>query len=78
MDSSKQTLLWVIAGTAGNLPGGVSAISAAGIFGAGNFTKSVLLPVLKKQAHVQLKGICTATGMNAAQTGRWGAYPPDW
>ena len=45
-----------------------TAILGVGFIGAGNFTRSVLLPVLKKQAHVQLKGICTATGMNAAQT----------
>jgi predicted dehydrogenase len=41
-----------------------------GFIGAGNFTKSVLLPVLKKQTDVDLKGVCTATGMNAAETGR--------
>ena len=48
----------------------MKGILEVGFIGAGNFTRSVLLPVLKKQAHVQLKGICTATGMNAAQTGR--------
>jgi predicted dehydrogenase len=39
-----------------------------GFIGAGNFTKAVLFPALKKQADVSLKGICTANGMNAKQT----------
>ncbi len=39
-----------------------------GFIGAGNFTKAVLFPVLKKQTDVTLKAICTATGMNAEQT----------
>lgn len=41
-----------------------------GFIGAGNFVKGVLLPNLKKQGGIKLKGICTATGMNAAETGR--------
>jgi len=41
-----------------------------GFIGAGNFTKSVLLPNLKKQSGIRLRGICTATGMNAAETGK--------
>ena len=41
-----------------------------GFIGAGNFTKSVLLPNLKKQSNLRLRGICTATGMNAAETGK--------
>lgn len=41
-----------------------------GFIGAGNFTKSVLLPNLKKQADIRLLGICTATGMNGAETGK--------
>ena len=39
-----------------------------GFIGAGNFTKAVLFPVLKKQKDICLKTICTATGMNAGQT----------
>ncbi len=41
-----------------------------GFIGAGNFTKGVLLPNLKKQSDIRLRGICTATGMNAAETGK--------
>lgn len=41
-----------------------------GFIGAGNFTKSVLLPHLKKQSNPRLRGICTATGMNASETGK--------
>lgn len=39
-----------------------------GFIGAGNFTKAVLFPNLKKQKDISLKTICTATGMNAGQT----------
>ncbi len=39
-----------------------------GFIGAGNFTKAVLFPNLKKQKDIYLKTICTATGMNAKQT----------
>lgn len=39
-----------------------------GFIGAGNFTKAVLFPALKKQKNISLKTICTATGMNAGQT----------
>ncbi|MCG8454119.1 MAG: bi-domain-containing oxidoreductase [Spirochaetales bacterium] len=48
-----------VAGTAG---------IEAGFIGAGNFTKAVLLPALKKQSDTRLNTICTATGMNAGQT----------
>lgn len=41
-----------------------------GFIGAGNFTKGVLLPNLKKQSGIRLRGLCTATGMNAAETGK--------
>ena len=41
-----------------------------GFIGAGNFTKAVLLPELKKRTDVQLKTICTATGMNAGETAK--------
>lgn len=43
---------------------------AIGFIGAGNFTKGVLLPNLKKQSGIRLRGMCTATGMNAAETGK--------
>jgi len=46
---------------------GSSKISI-GFIGAGNFTKAVLFPNLKKQKDICLKTICTATGMNAGQT----------
>jgi predicted dehydrogenase/threonine dehydrogenase-like Zn-dependent dehydrogenase len=46
---------------------GVSEINI-GFIGAGNFTKAVLFPSLKKQKDICLKTICTATGMNAGQT----------
>jgi threonine dehydrogenase-like Zn-dependent dehydrogenase len=39
-----------------------------GFIGAGNFTKAVLFPALKKQKDICLKTICTATGMDAGQT----------
>ncbi|MFM8409248.1 MAG: bi-domain-containing oxidoreductase, partial [Alphaproteobacteria bacterium] len=41
-----------------------------GLVGAGNFAKSVLLPALGRRSDVALTGICTATGMSAAETGK--------
>jgi len=42
-----------------------------GFIGAGNFTKAVLLPELKKKSDdVSLVGVCTASGMNASETAR--------
>lgn len=41
-----------------------------GFIGAGNFAKSVLLPALGRQPDVTLSGLCTATGMSAAETGK--------
>ena len=41
-----------------------------GFIGAGNFAKGVLLPQLRKLGDVRLKGICTATGMGAAEIGK--------
>ncbi|HZH72604.1 MAG TPA: bi-domain-containing oxidoreductase [Mariniphaga sp.] len=41
-----------------------------GFIGAGNFTKGVLFPQLRKKDGVILKGLCTATGMNATETGK--------
>ena len=37
--------------------------------GAGNFARSVLLPILAKRADVQLRGVATATGVSARSTG---------
>lgn len=47
-----------------------AALTTIGFIGAGNFTKGVLLPNLKRQSDIRLRGICTATGMNAAETGK--------
>jgi len=41
-----------------------------GVVGAGGFAKGVLLPALARQPDVVLTGLCTATGMSAAETGR--------
>ncbi|MBE2985519.1 bi-domain-containing oxidoreductase [Campylobacter sp. RM12920] len=41
-----------------------------GLIGAGNFTKSVILPNLKKIIDVELVGLCTATGVSAQGTGK--------
>ena len=38
--------------------------------GCGNFAKAVLLPMLKKSPDVSLRGVCTASGMSAGETGR--------
>lgn len=43
-----------------------------GFIGAGNFTKAVLIPALKKKTDVALKAICTETGMSAEQTAQKG------
>ncbi len=40
-----------------------------GLIGAGNFTKSVILPNLKKVDGYNLVGLCTATGVSAHGTG---------
>ncbi|MBN1307367.1 MAG: bi-domain-containing oxidoreductase [Chitinispirillaceae bacterium] len=41
-----------------------------GFIGAGNFTKGVLFPQLRKIEGIRFKGLCTATGMNASETGK--------
>ncbi|MDB4610559.1 bi-domain-containing oxidoreductase [Akkermansiaceae bacterium] len=41
-----------------------------GFVGAGNFTKAVLFPHLKKMPEINLKTLCTATGMNAGETAK--------
>jgi len=41
-----------------------------GLIGAGNFTKSVILPNLQKVDGYELVGLCTATGVSAEGTGK--------
>ena len=41
-----------------------------GLIGAGNFTKSIILPNLSKVAGYELVGLCTATGVSASGTGK--------
>ena len=41
-----------------------------GLIGAGNFTKSVILPNLQKVKGYMLVGLCTATGVSAEGTGK--------
>jgi predicted dehydrogenase/threonine dehydrogenase-like Zn-dependent dehydrogenase len=40
-----------------------------GLIGAGNFTKSVIIPNLKKVGGANFVGLCTATGVSAHSTG---------
>lgn len=41
-----------------------------GLIGAGNFTKSVILPNIQKAGGYELVGLCTATGVSAQGTGK--------
>jgi len=41
-----------------------------GLIGAGNFTKSVILPNIQKVQDMELVGLCTATGVSAQGTGK--------
>ncbi|WP_152018355.1 bi-domain-containing oxidoreductase [Aliarcobacter butzleri] len=41
-----------------------------GLIGAGNFTKSVILPNVQKVGDFELVGLCTATGVSAQGTGK--------
>jgi len=41
-----------------------------GLIGAGNFTKSVILPNIQKVGGYNLVGLCTATGVSAQGTGK--------
>lgn len=41
-----------------------------GLIGAGNFTKSVILPNMQKVGGYDLVGLCTATGVSAQGTGK--------
>jgi len=43
---------------------------SVGLIGAGNFTKSIILPNLKKVDGFELTGLCTATGVSAHGTGQ--------
>jgi len=42
---------------------------SCGLIGAGNFTKSVILPNIKKSGGYTLHGLCTATGVSAKTMG---------
>ena len=46
-----------------------SDTASVGLIGAGNFTKAVILPTLKKVEGYDLVGLCTATGISARTTG---------
>ena len=41
-----------------------------GLIGAGNFTKSIILPNIQKIKEYNLVGVCTATGVSAEGTGK--------
>jgi predicted dehydrogenase/threonine dehydrogenase-like Zn-dependent dehydrogenase len=41
-----------------------------GFIGAGSFAKGILIPCLKKHGSAELVGVCTATGMSAAETAK--------
>lgn len=41
-----------------------------GVLGAGNFANAVLLPILKKNPHIELIGVASASGTSAAQAAR--------
>ncbi len=47
-----------------------AASVAVGFVGAGNFSRSVLIPALKRANDCELVGVCTATGMSASETVR--------
>jgi predicted dehydrogenase/threonine dehydrogenase-like Zn-dependent dehydrogenase len=53
-----------------NTPRSAKAQVVLGVVGAGNHCKSMLLPALQKEPSVQLAGICAATGLSAADTGK--------
>lgn len=50
-------------------PGTASAQVNLGIIGAGNHVKDMLLPALKSIKSVNLRAVCTATGINARDLG---------
>ncbi len=47
-----------------------------GLIGAGNFTRSILLPLLKKHEHYALTALCSATGVTAHSVGTKHGF--DW
>jgi polar amino acid transport system substrate-binding protein len=52
-----------------------------GVIGAGSFARSVLLPALKQQANVELRGVVTASAPSAQQTASrfgFGYTASDW
>lgn len=49
---------------------GTSVPVRLGMIGAGNYAKSMILPLLARQANLSLEAICTAHGMNAESLGR--------
>jgi predicted dehydrogenase/threonine dehydrogenase-like Zn-dependent dehydrogenase len=62
-------------------PAASSAKVRLGVIGAGNFARGVLLPLLHKMEHVELRGVATASAPNGHQTAtRFGfAYTAsDW
>lgn len=52
---------------------GLGAEAGVGFVGLGNFGKGVLLPAFKR-AGARLTGLCTATGMSAAEGGKRGGF----
>ena len=51
-------------------PSQATVVPTVGLVGAGSFSKSILLPHLKKMRDVRLKAVCDANGMVAAETAR--------
>ena len=49
------------------VPKGFARVS---MIGAGNFARLVLLPLLAKARDISLRGLCSANGLNATETGR--------
>jgi len=54
----------------GNTGGVRTGEVTVGFIGAGNFTKAVLLPELKRMPQIGFGTLCTATGMNAGETAK--------
>lgn len=60
----------VILKTAGQPPTSNPQTPKIGLIGAGNFTKSVILPTIQKVGGLELAGLCTSTGISAHATGK--------
>lgn len=56
--------------TVNNTDGVKTSDVNVGFIGAGNFTKAVLFPHLKKMPEINLATVCTASGINAGETAR--------